>query len=66
MHCGSPRPSARRIGRITDSGVITEFPIPGSGRGAEDITTGSDGALWFTDPANGRVGRITRPASSRT
>src|SRR5580658_1696193 len=44
---------------MTTSGAITEFPIGGSGRGAEDIVTGPDGNLWFTDPANGEIGRMT-------
>jgi streptogramin lyase len=62
------------IGRITTSGVVTEFPLPeipppaGSPAGtagtvvtAAGVTAGPDGALWFTDtqPSNSLVGRIT-------
>ncbi|HEV3217894.1 MAG TPA: hypothetical protein VGZ27_19365, partial [Vicinamibacterales bacterium] len=65
--------SARKIGRMTSAGVITEFPFPFSsvsppfGR-PYAITAGPDGNLWFTmialDPKNpsgsgGGVGRIT-------
>jgi hypothetical protein len=43
-----------QIGRITYSGVITEFRAPISPNG---ITAGPDGALWFTAPSS--IGRIT-------
>ena len=45
---------ADRIGRMTLSGSLTEFPAPGYPRG---IATGPDGALWFT--TSSAVGRIT-------
>ncbi len=44
------------IGRITPSGSITEFPVPG---GAFRITAGPDGNLWFTEYSRGKIGRIT-------
>ena len=59
------------VGRITTAGVVTEFAVPGvppptsSPPGSPDtpvslygITSGPDGAIWFT-AANGTVGRIT-------
>ncbi|HEY1419158.1 MAG TPA: hypothetical protein VGG90_00440 [Candidatus Dormibacteraeota bacterium] len=45
-----------RIGRMTPSGVLTEFQIPGTEH-PRGITMGSDGSLWFTLSAG--VGRIT-------
>jgi streptogramin lyase len=48
-----------RIGRITLTGEITEFPLPRQG-GPIGITTGPDGNIWFTDPGFvDSVGRIT-------
>jgi virginiamycin B lyase len=53
------------IGRITTSGVITEFELPapladGGGRGSpSSITVGPDGNLWFTEQTSFNVGRIT-------
>jgi len=38
--------------------VITLFPLPQSGT-PTDITTGPGGALWFTEFAGNRLGRIT-------
>src|SRR5438105_9999155 len=42
---------------------ITEFPLPplnfGSTFGALNITAGTDGNLWFTDPVASEIGRIT-------
>jgi streptogramin lyase len=58
---------ADRIGRMTPAGVLTEFPLPavtvpdevfGSPPGPTAITTGPDGALWFTG-IPGEVDRIT-------
>ena len=59
--------SANKIGRVTPTGTITEFPLP-TGFGPAAIATGSDGNLWFTQWFGGsvpigystRVGRITR------
>jgi streptogramin lyase len=50
---------ANKIGRVTPSGVFTEFPIPYSGSFPQDITTGPDGNLWFTEGIGNRVGRVT-------
>ena len=53
-HCGSPttldpRGSAHgSIGRITTSGTVSNYKGPGI-RHPERITTGPDGALWFTN-----------------
>src|ERR1017187_9593967 len=47
-----------KIGRITDAGVITEFPISGA-QGLCGITTGPDGNIWFTDEFAGFIGHIS-------
>ncbi len=59
------------IGRVTPTGTLTEFALPtpsGFNSGAEDITVGPDGNLWFTwtewdsmetGPAAANIGRIT-------
>jgi virginiamycin B lyase len=47
-----------KIGRITTSGQITEFPLPTPNSGPFGITGGPDGNLWFTEQAN-MLGRIT-------
>ena len=38
--------------------TITEFPLP-SGSDPNRITAGPDGALWFTEYQNNKIGRIT-------
>lgn len=53
--------TANKIGRITASGNVTEFPLP-AGMGAVGIVAGSDGALWFTG-SNPYIGRITTAGS---
>src|SRR5579872_2013248 len=57
--------TANKIGKITTSGIITEFPIPIAGISPISIKAGPDGALWFTEgklnlpaPVN-QIGRIT-------
>lgn len=49
--------SKSRIGRITTSGVVTEYPLPATSK-PEGIVKGPDGALWFTEVDN-KIGRIT-------
>jgi virginiamycin B lyase len=50
--------TANKIGRITISGAVTEFPIPTVNSGPFGITAGGDGNLWFIEKAN-KIGRIT-------
>jgi streptogramin lyase len=47
-----------KIGRITTSGVITQFPIPGA-QSLLGLTSGPDGNLWFTDQLTGKIGHIS-------
>jgi virginiamycin B lyase len=47
-----------RIGRLSPTGSLTEFPIAVAGSFPRDIATGPDGNLWFTE-LTGRIGRIT-------
>jgi virginiamycin B lyase len=55
--------SAAKIGRITSSGTMTEYTIPGSGvslGASPGITIGPDGAIWFgySDSAGQKLGRL--------
>lgn len=51
---------ANKIGRITPSGVITEFSSGITPNAAPmGIASGPDGNLWFTEPGVNRIGRIT-------
>jgi len=43
---------------MNEAGNFTMFPVPGT-NGALRITTGPDGNLWFTQPFDNIVGRIT-------
>lgn len=43
-----------KIGRMTPTGTITEFP-----NGAGAITAGPDGNLWFAETNASQIGRIT-------
>jgi virginiamycin B lyase len=51
------------IGRITTTGMISEFllpvPSPSGCHVMFGITAGPDGALWFTEPQDNKIGRIT-------
>jgi streptogramin lyase len=58
----NPNNVSSKIGRITPSGTISEFPLPPSNQPGSimlvfGITTGPDGNLWFTE--SGKIGRIT-------
>ena len=49
---------ARKVARITPSGVVTEFPLHGTDDD-EAIVTGPDHNLWFTQPGANQIGRMT-------
>ena len=48
---------AAKIGRITPSGTITHFALPNKNSNPQGITSGPDGALWFTESS--KIGRIS-------
>src|SRR6266849_6710047 len=50
--------SADKIGHITTQGQITEFALS-TWAHPTGITTGPDGALWFTESNLDKIGRIT-------
>ncbi|HEX6818869.1 MAG TPA: hypothetical protein VF120_10875 [Ktedonobacterales bacterium] len=52
------------VGKITPSGVITEFPLTATSGDPSGITKGPDGNLWFTESGVGSgrssaIGRMT-------
>lgn len=47
-----------RIGRITLSGAITEFPVPTANALPYAVVVGPDGAIWFTEALGNKIGRI--------
>jgi streptogramin lyase len=48
-----------KIGRITPTGVYTEFNTLTWASGIRDLTTGRDGNIWFTETWPSKIGRIT-------
>jgi hypothetical protein len=46
------------LGRIASNASITLFPV-GTNVGVSGITTGADGALWFTEAGSNAIGRMT-------
>jgi streptogramin lyase len=48
-----------KIGRVTTSGGLTEFPLPLAASRPSAIVAGPDGNLWFTEEATDKIGRIT-------
>ena len=50
---------ANNIGRISISGMVTEFPVPTVNAFVSDFTQGPDGNLWFTEFVGNKIGRIT-------
>lgn len=51
--------AANRIGRLTPTGELAEFPIPTAASDASLITAGLDGNLWFLEQQANEVGRVT-------
>lgn len=56
--------NGNKLGRITASGHITEFPLP-AGSGAEGLAAGPDGNLWLAAYGGGTILRVT-PAGTVT
>jgi streptogramin lyase len=51
--------SLSAIGRITTSGMVTNYPTPTSNSGPQGIAAGPDGAIWFAEALGGKIGRVT-------
>ena len=51
--------AANRVGRVSTSGLVTEFSVPTASSGISDITAGPDGNLYFTESSVHQLGRIT-------
>ncbi len=52
------QPGSNQIGRITSTGVVTEFAAPATT--LNNIVEGPDGNMWFTQGGADSIGRITR------
>jgi streptogramin lyase len=50
--------NAGKIARAMPGGVISEYPLPSRASRPAGIATGSDGAVWWTDPGANMIGRI--------
>jgi hypothetical protein len=51
--------AARKIGRVTQSGAMTEYALSFAASGPSEITAGPDGNLWFVYESSNRIGEIT-------
>ena len=49
-----------KIGRITTTGVVTEFPIPSADTQPLGVAAGPDGHVWFAESATATGNRIGR------
>jgi len=63
--------SGEKIGRVTTSGSVSEFPItsppdPFGNSVPVGIAAGPEGALWFTEFHTGAIGRSTTAGSMTT
>ena len=58
--------NGNKIGRITPTGSITEFPIPTAGSQPNGIAAGPPGAMWFSEGGGNKIGMIgTEPPIAR-
>ena len=51
-------PGTAQVGRVTPSGVVTEFATPTKSSQPWGIASGSDGNLWFTEPVPTIVAQV--------
>ncbi len=50
---------ADSIMRLTPTGTITRYVVPGTNQMVSGLTQGPDGNLWFADLLQGNIGRIS-------
>src|SRR5262249_35114872 len=50
--------TSNKIGRITPTGVITEFTAPTASCSPTGITSGPDGNIWFAEASASHIGRV--------
>jgi virginiamycin B lyase len=62
---GPPNGSTEVVGRITPSGQIKLYNLPGNpGESFDGIAAGPDGNIWFTEAAADKIGRLA-PGTGR-
>ncbi len=47
-----------KIGRITTSGIVSEFSVPTANSAPDTITVGPDGNIWFTEEYGNQIGKL--------
>ena len=52
------------IGRVTEDGYVTEYPLPTANADPAQIVVGPDGNLWFVETAANQIGMISPSVSS--
>jgi streptogramin lyase len=52
-------PGVNKIGQVTPTGSVSDYPITTADSVPNGITAGSDGALWFTEEGANQIGRMT-------
>jgi virginiamycin B lyase len=50
---------AESIIRMTPTGTMTRYTVPGTGQAASGLVVGPDGNLWFVDLLQNFIGRIS-------
>src|ERR1700694_2587995 len=60
----APTPIAALVAALSGGAAawgvgISDFPLPAANSGPTGIVLGPDGALWFTEEATSKIGRIT-------
>jgi virginiamycin B lyase len=53
--------SSARVGRMTTSGTLTQYPPPTPVSDPNQIAAGADGNLWFTEQQAHKIGRMAPP-----
>ncbi|MGA8097293.1 MAG: hypothetical protein WB810_01405 [Candidatus Cybelea sp.] len=52
-----------KIGRMSATGAVREFPVPTASAGLSGICQGPDGKLWFLEGSANKVGSVTSSGS---
>ncbi|HEX5761843.1 MAG TPA: hypothetical protein VFY04_01855 [Solirubrobacterales bacterium] len=66
VSAGGEARSVATIARMTPTGEVTQFELPGPGSFPTRLALGPDGNVWFTETQEDKVGRITPAGAIQT
>lgn len=58
--------NANKLGRVSSTGVFTEYAVPTANSSPQRLTSSPDGYVWFTEYNGKKIGRISQSGGNIT